>query len=214
MEHLKPMMNYRREQLNERSSEEVRSSRIQITEDATMNELQRDLRKEFHDREYRTIYANESLNSHIATQLKVLREQRDWTQSRLAKEAGMAQPRIAVMEDVNYSSWSINTLRRLAEVFDLRLSVTFETFSSLIPEIENLDRAPLERESFSDDRWFHEENATARYIQGAGPIPVFQPIKGFQTDFQFEPSLSAKVIEMPRKEIQYVPSAAATAATA
>lgn len=123
-----------------------------------MNELRGNLRQEFHDRDYRHAYADESLSTYIATQIKILREQRNLTQQTLADLTGMAQPRIAVLEDINYSSWSINTLLRLAEAFDLRLSVKFETFSSLIPEIEGLARESLERASFDDDIWFHKKD--------------------------------------------------------
>jgi transcriptional regulator with XRE-family HTH domain len=98
------------------------------------------------------------LNTYIATQIKVLREQRALTQKQLAHATGMAQPRIAVLEDINYSAWSINTLRRLAEAFDIRLSVKFETFSSLIPEIETFSKESLERASFEDDAWFHKKD--------------------------------------------------------
>jgi transcriptional regulator with XRE-family HTH domain len=122
-----------------------------------MSELRDNLRSEFHDKEYRQIYSDESLNTYIATQIKVLREQRELTQKQLAEETGMAQPRIAVLEDVNYSSWSIGTLRRLAQAFDLRLSVKFENFSSLIPELEGFDRESLKRDSFKDDSWFHKK---------------------------------------------------------
>lgn len=124
-----------------------------------MNELRSSLREEFHDKEYRHAYANEALNAYIATQIKVLREQNVLTQKQLADAAGMAQPRVALLEDVNYSSWSINTLRKLAKAFDLRLSVRFETFSSLIPEIETLSTESLERASFEDDHWFHSRDA-------------------------------------------------------
>ena len=122
-----------------------------------MSELRGNLRAEFHDKEYRHAYADESLNTFIATQIKVLREQRQLTQKGLADLTGMAQPRIAVLEDVNYSSWSINTLRRLAEAFDLRLSVRFEAFSSLIPEIESMSDTTLQRDSFAQDMWFHKK---------------------------------------------------------
>ena len=104
------------------------------------------------------MYAEESLNTYIATQIKVLREQRNLTQAELARLTGMKQPRIAVMEDINYSSWSIKTLRRLAEALDLRLSVKFETFSSLIPEVANFSRESLERFSFENDTWFHRKD--------------------------------------------------------
>jgi transcriptional regulator with XRE-family HTH domain len=121
-----------------------------------MSDLKSNLRKEFQDEDFRNIYAEESLNTYIATQIKVLREQQRLTQTELAQKTGMAQPRIAVLEDVNYSSWSINTLRRLAKAFGLRLSVRFETFSSLIPELETFGRPALERARFEDDRFFRE----------------------------------------------------------
>jgi transcriptional regulator with XRE-family HTH domain len=123
-----------------------------------MSELRGNLREEFRDKEYRHAYADESLNSYIATQIKVLREQRQLTQKELADLTGMAQPRIAVLEDINYSSWSINTLRRLAEAFDVRLSVKFETFSSLISETEAFSREALERAPFDEDTWFHRKD--------------------------------------------------------
>ena len=37
-----------------------------------MSELRANLRSEFHDEEYRHTYADESLNTHVATQIKVL----------------------------------------------------------------------------------------------------------------------------------------------
>ena len=55
----------------------------------------------------------------VATQIKVLREQRVMTQAALAEKADMRQPRLSVMEDAGYSNWSINTLKRLARAFDL-----------------------------------------------------------------------------------------------
>ena len=124
-----------------------------------MNELRDNLRKDFHDVDFRHIYAEESLNTFIATQIKVLREQQGLTQQKLAQTVGMAQPRIAVLEDINYSNWSINTLKRIARGLDLRLSVRFESFSSLIPELEDFDRIALERQPFKDDTWFHKQDA-------------------------------------------------------
>ncbi len=135
-----------------------------------MSELRSNLREEFHDKEYRHAYADESLSTYIATQIKVLREQRKLTQRELAELADMAQPRIAVLEDVNYSSWSINTLRRLAQAFDVRLSVRFEKFSSLIPEIETLGREALERESFAEDTWFHKKDAQSTASLGGASV--------------------------------------------
>jgi transcriptional regulator with XRE-family HTH domain len=124
-----------------------------------MSELTNKFREEFKDRETRRIYVDDFLNTQIATQIKVLREQRGLTQAALAESAEMRQERISVLEDVDYSSWTINVLRRLAEAFDLRLSVKFESFGSYLYEFENFSRESLERPSFEDDPVFQEQPA-------------------------------------------------------
>ena len=112
------------------------------------------LRREFRDPEYAFSYADGFLNSYIATQLKVLREQRGWTQEKLAQESGMMQARISVLENVNYSSWSISTLRRLARALGVRLKVSFEQFGTLLPELEHLERKSLQRLPLAKDPVF------------------------------------------------------------
>ena len=126
-----------------------------------MSELMETLRAEFQDEEYRHSYAEECLNTMIATQIKVLREQRKMTQEALAEKTGMKQPRLSVMEDANYSSWSINTLKRLARAFDVALAVKFEAFSDVILDFESLSRASLERPSFEDDVLFQSNKVTS-----------------------------------------------------
>jgi len=122
-----------------------------------MSELADKLREEFRDKEYRHAYADEFLNSYIATQIKVLREQRGWSQERLAQEADMKQSRISVMENVHYSSWSLSTLKRLAEAFDVALRVSFEGFGSRLADISRFSRESLERFSFDEDPAFQYE---------------------------------------------------------
>jgi transcriptional regulator with XRE-family HTH domain len=124
------------------------------------NEVVERLRRDFQDSDYRHVYANGFLDSSIATQIKVLREGRQWTQSDLAREANMVQSRISEIEDINYSSWSIRTLRRLAKALDLRLKVSFEEFGTLLTDYKRLNRASLTRRAFSVDPEFspHEHS--------------------------------------------------------
>jgi transcriptional regulator with XRE-family HTH domain len=121
-----------------------------------MSELTDRLRVEFRDEETRHIYADDFLNTYIASQLKVLREDREWTQRQLAERAGMRQERISVLEDVNYEAWSVRTLKRLARAFDLRLSIKFESFGSFLTEFDQFRRETLTRPSFEDDPAFSE----------------------------------------------------------
>ena len=122
-----------------------------------MKALVERLKKDFKNQEYRHGYVDEFLNFSIATQIKVLREDCGWTQEELASRADMKQASISRVENVNYSSWSINTLRRLAEAFDLTLRVTFEDFGTRLSDIERFGRETLERYSFEDDPVFKEK---------------------------------------------------------
>jgi transcriptional regulator with XRE-family HTH domain len=127
-----------------------------------MSELVEKLRVEFQDEEYRHAYADECLNTMIATQIKVLREQRGMTQGQLAEATGMKQPRIPLLEDASYSNWTINTLKRFAKAFDVALSVSFEAFSHVIGDFEALSRQSLQRPTFADDQEFHRPIRTHR----------------------------------------------------
>jgi DNA-binding XRE family transcriptional regulator len=73
-----------------------------------MSDLTNNFISEFQDKETRHIYADDFLNTWIATQLKVLREDKGWTQAQVAEETGMKQERISVLEDVNYESWRVS----------------------------------------------------------------------------------------------------------
>lgn len=103
------------------------------------------LRNDFKDKEYAHAYVNEFLNTQIATQIRVLREQRDLKQKELAEMVDMKQSRISVLEDVYNEMWSISTLKRLAEAFDVTLNVSFETFSTRITDMQNFSRETLKR---------------------------------------------------------------------
>jgi transcriptional regulator with XRE-family HTH domain len=122
-----------------------------------MNEFSDAIKQGFRNKDYRHSYADEFLNETVATQIKTLREQRGWRQVDLAREAGMPQSMVARLENVNYSSWSINTLRKLARAFDVRLRVTFESFGSIIGEFESFSRQSLQRDQFDIDPVFHRD---------------------------------------------------------
>jgi transcriptional regulator with XRE-family HTH domain len=130
-----------------------------------MSESRDILKEEFQDIEYRQAYAEDFSNTSIATQIRVLREQRGLTQEDLAKRIGTKQAGISRLENVNYSSWKTETLRKIAHAFDVRLRITFETFGTLLDEAETFGRKNLERYSFADDPMFHEQVAAPSEAQ-------------------------------------------------
>lgn len=123
---------------------------------------------------YRHAYVDSFLDSFIATQIKVLREKRQLTQSALAELAGMRQSQISKLEDVNHSGWKVGTLKKLARAFDLVLVVRFESFGKVLPDIDRFGRAALERESFSDDPVFAEGSIVSQSVNTAAVTAQIQ----------------------------------------
>jgi HTH-type transcriptional regulator / antitoxin HipB len=82
------------------------------------------------NRNYRRDFTSAKVDSDLAAQIYALREQRGWTQSDLAREAEMAQPRIARLES-SCDGVSTSTLKRLAAAFDVALQIRFVPFSQM-----------------------------------------------------------------------------------
>lgn len=129
-----------------------------------MSEFPTNLKKEFLDEEYRYAYAEDFLNTVIATQIRVLREQRELTQQQLADLMGTKQAGVSRLENVNYSAWKTETLRKLARALKVRLKITFEDFTSLLDEANNFSRENLQRVEFGNDTTFQ-------------PLPIRRPGK-------------------------------------
>jgi transcriptional regulator with XRE-family HTH domain len=130
-----------------------------------MNEFQNTLRREFQDEEYRYAYAEDFLNTSIAMQVRVLREQRNkMTQQELADRVGTKQAGISRLENVNYSAWKTQTLKKIARALGVRLKITFETFGTLLDETKEFRRESLERPDFEHDPAFAETVAVTEFI--------------------------------------------------
>ena len=124
------------------------------------------LEVEFEDEEYSHVYLNELLNIYLATQIRVLREQRGWTQGALAERCGMKQEAISRLEQSDYGSWSIKTLECLARAFDVALFVSFEHFGETIRRMRELTRTRLQRTSRREELQGLEQLASQSSILG------------------------------------------------
>jgi transcriptional regulator with XRE-family HTH domain len=129
-----------------------------------MKDLEQALIKDLRSEDYRYAYDEQFANAKAATQIKVLRESHDppLTQAQLAQMAGMKQSRISELEDVDYSAWTISTLRRLARALGVRIAFQFESWSDLLAEVESLSETSLRRPPFHLDPVFQvtEEEAS------------------------------------------------------
>lgn len=117
--------------------------------------LRQNLTEEFRDKDYRYAYAESFLNTRLASQIKMIRQQRELTQAQVAELMGIKQSGYARFEDVNHSVWKTDTLWNIARALDVRVNVSLETFGSLIDEKEHFDKPHIERPAFDKDPAFH-----------------------------------------------------------
>lgn len=141
-----------------------------------MKELVKTLVTEFGDKEYAHAYMEEFSNMSIAAQIKVLREQRGWTQKELADASGMKQERISTLEDIDYDAWTIKTLRKLSKAFDLTVKLSFETFSSGILNVTKVNAKTLEKTSRQEDldKFSYDDFGNKEILWGK-PVRTVQP---------------------------------------
>ena len=100
----------------------------------------------------------------ISKQLKALREREEepLTQTELAEKAGMKQSRISELEGMNYSSWSISTLERLAKALGVSFSYSFVPWSELLSRMERgFDAEALAVPSFEQEITIDQETPIA-----------------------------------------------------
>jgi transcriptional regulator with XRE-family HTH domain len=134
----------------------------------TENVIREQIADKLSDKEYRDAFVSEQINTGLAFQLRAMRELRGWSQTELGEKVGMAQSRVSVMEDANYSRYSLNTLKRLASAFDVALTVRFERFSTLVDHFSKLDSATLDVASFEEDTFSSELLASSSTVAFLG----------------------------------------------
>jgi len=117
------------------------------------SEVFKNLRRDFQVEEARYAYSEDFVNTYIAAQIKNLREERNLNQGQLAEMIGTKQSGVSRLENINYSAWKVESLRKLARAFGLWLKISFEEFGELPKEIDGFKKS-LSRRSFSDDPVF------------------------------------------------------------
>ena len=117
----------------------------------------------------------------VATQIRVLRQNRDMSQKDLANAMQTSQNAISRLESPRYGKPNISTLRKIAAFFDVGLVVRFAPFSEIADWTSTLSEKSLNVPSFQDDPGFIErkgprsENMTPASMVIAGSIPVREP---------------------------------------
>jgi transcriptional regulator with XRE-family HTH domain len=108
----------------------------------------------FRNRSYRRSYVEAFYNGRIAAQIRALRETRGLSQEALAAKIGTVQSGVSKLENVNYSGWSLKTLRRIARAFDVALQVRFVTYGEALADADDFSKDALVKPAFKDDPTF------------------------------------------------------------
>jgi transcriptional regulator with XRE-family HTH domain len=125
------------------------------------------------DKETRDIFVEEHVTAGIPFQLHALREKLGLTQTELARRAGMAQERISKLEDPNYEFIpKINTLLKLASVFDVPLIVRFGSWKELFGWETELSPEKLAPATFEEELPRLENMASGVVSIKVGYVPV------------------------------------------
>lgn len=126
--------------------------------------------EELKDKEYRDIFVEEKINIGIPFQIRALRG--ELTQKEFGELFGINQEEISRYENINYSRFSLSTLKKLARAFDVGLMVRFVSFSELVEHDLTLSSESLKAVSFPEDSYFKEE-----------PKEEFQPAVNVSDNF-------------------------------
>lgn len=99
----------------------------------------------------RDAYVEADLVNSIASQIRVLRQQRGWSQKELAEKINTSQGVISRLEDPSYGKFSMKSLLQLAAVFDVSIVTRFLPFSQSVPITWETKSDNLKAESFETD---------------------------------------------------------------
>jgi transcriptional regulator with XRE-family HTH domain len=130
-----------------------------------IDKRKKNLIKKLRNKKYREAFVSEHIDTGIPFQIRALRNQRKWKQIDLAKHAEMKQERISLLEDPNYSKFTLATLKKLASAFNVGLIVRFVPISDLVEWELGLTSDSLKAVSFDQDDYFKERP------EGISPIP-------------------------------------------
>ena len=110
------------------------------------------LLKELRNKDARHVFVEEHARTGPAYQIKAMRDARDWSQEKLGQElGGEPQSTISRWENPDYGRFTIGTLLRVADVFDVALMVRFVGFGELVGRYSDLTPEALNAPSFKSD---------------------------------------------------------------
>src|SRR4051794_60727 len=109
----------------------VKNSRRKIVTYSMALHSKQSLHQRLSDRKFREAFVSSRIGQTLATQIRVMRQRSNLTQSELAQRLGTSQNAIYRLENPLYGKHSVSTLKKVADFFDVGLIVRFAPFSEI-----------------------------------------------------------------------------------
>lgn len=116
----------------------------------------------------REAYVHSELTNGLAHQIRIIRQQRGWTQKQLAEKLGTTQTTVSRLEDPSYGRYSVRSLLALGSILDVALFVRYLPFSKFLPATWDTAPENFEAVSYEDEVssvQFFDETLTGNYIK-------------------------------------------------
>ncbi len=132
------------------------------------------------DKAYRDAYVEAHIDSGLAFQIRDIRKNRGLTQAELADLINTKQASISRFEDPNYGKYTIESLKKMASVFDVALMVRFVPFSELARKTSFMNSEDIAVPAFSEDpglRFQSQKDDVVVSIDVEGVTHSSQPVR-------------------------------------
>lgn len=117
-----------------------------------------DIWNKLEDPEDRKLFVEEMAKRAFATQVRTIRQLREWSQERLAKEAGIDQSVVSRTEDPSLGK-RFDTAAQVASGFDLAFIPKIVTFAEFVRWIEEVSDGYTDLPTFAEERDSNNEVA-------------------------------------------------------
>jgi transcriptional regulator with XRE-family HTH domain len=139
---------------------------------------------ELKDEEARYAYADTVNNAFLRAQIEQLRKERGFSQEKLAELVGTKQSGISRWLNSGFSTCKVESLRKFAKAYGVRLRISLEEFGTLPSDVEGFTKDRLTPRKFEDDPAFKEPAANEPepeevLVEAVGnPVVLPPPITG------------------------------------
>lgn len=131
--------------------------------------LSKSMEKSFHrlkNKNARVAYVEAELANGIAHQIRILREQRGWTQTQLARKLKTTQAAVSRLENASYGRHSLKTLLQVGAAFDVGMFLRYMPFSQFMGATWDTRPEKFEADSYDDEAprvHFFPENSAPNF---------------------------------------------------